>query len=79
MSAQAKIVRRTVSVIRRKDVEPAEWIIEWPLGEITIALSPEEALRDIKTWAGKLSKRLGKNVITMIDWYNVPPGFEEPR
>lgn len=80
----AKGTQRIISVVYRSTGPDragnptAEWVIEWPLGELTFALTPEDAMVQIKEWAAKLSKRLKQNVITVVDWYGVPPGFEEP-
>lgn len=70
--------RRDICVLCRRDVDPIEWIIEWPLGEITLALSPEDALAQIQKWAEQLCKRLKKNIVTVVNWYNAAPDFTPP-
>jgi hypothetical protein len=79
MAKKPKVERRTISVVRRKDVEPNEWLVEWPLGEVTVALTPEQAMGQIRAWAAKIAKRLDAVIVASINWYNADPDFDPPR
>lgn len=56
----------------------SDWMVLFPSGEIEVADQASDILVAVRRRDLRLAKKTGKNIVTTIEWRNVPKGFVPP-
>lgn len=71
---KAKVI--TIDVVFLK----GDWHVQWPDGSVSVKISPEEAIKEIRQEERKRAKKNPSDLTAaVINWYNTPPGFKAPK
>lgn len=70
-----KVNARTVDVVFFR----GDWHIQWPDGTVTVRITAEDAMKDIKAVSEKIAKKSDAIEAVVINWFNTPEGFKVPK